>query len=489
MPHDAGVADVARARSRRRRRRRRCRSCRCTRRRRTTASSPRGRCRRRRRCAPASPSVGRSGRWRRRTGCRPRTAGSRRCRRRSRSCRSWRRPGRCTARSDPCRRRRRRAGAEAADQRARHAAAGAGGRAADALRADAALAVVGAGAGWRRSGLQAARAVVAHGGRRAVGVGGAGRLAGAATPHVNGKHELARRRHATPAPSQVEAGVSVVAARPGSWRSAQGVPCAYSWQAPAAHLPFVSQVAAPVDADLRRDRARSIGDVRARCPSCPAARTTGRRSRRRCAQQTPCAQMPEMHSRRSEQNAPFGFLPHELPTQTLPGEQFASSGAAAEALRCRCRRTGRTTWSSGATQVPVALQVDAGVYTLLSQRSAAQTVPGLIPAAAARAVALPVGAAGRRGLGRAHACAGRRRPFGDRRADAQRRRQRAASTGAGAGLVAADAVDAEVARALAGGRARLAVRLLAAAAVLADVPATQSSSLVQRLMQASSAQR
>jgi hypothetical protein len=43
------------------------------------------------------------------------------------------------------------------------------------------------------------------------------------------------------------------------------------------------------------------------------------------AQQTPCAQLPDAHSARSEQKAPFGFRPHELPVQTLPGEQFASA--------------------------------------------------------------------------------------------------------------------------------------------------------------------
>ena len=43
------------------------------------------------------------------------------------------------------------------------------------------------------------------------------------------------------------------------------------------------------------------------------------------AQQTPCAQLFDAHSAPLEQNAPFGFLPHELPTQTLPAEQFASA--------------------------------------------------------------------------------------------------------------------------------------------------------------------
>jgi len=42
------------------------------------------------------------------------------------------------------------------------------------------------------------------------------------------------------------------------------------------------------------------------------------------AQQTPWAQMVEAHSLPSEQDAPFAFLPQELPLHTLPGVQFAS---------------------------------------------------------------------------------------------------------------------------------------------------------------------
>ena len=34
------------------------------------------------------------------------------------------------------------------------------------------------------------------------------------------------------------------------------------------------------------------------------------------AQQTPCAQLPDAHSRPSAQNAPLGLRPHELPLHT-----------------------------------------------------------------------------------------------------------------------------------------------------------------------------
>jgi hypothetical protein len=47
----------------------------------------------------------------------------------------------------------------------------------------------------------------------------------AATPHLNGKHEVAGGVMHTPAPSQVDAGVSVMPLA-GQLASAQGVPCA-----------------------------------------------------------------------------------------------------------------------------------------------------------------------------------------------------------------------------------------------------------------------
>jgi hypothetical protein len=93
------------------------------------------------------------------------------------------------------------------------------------------------------------------------------------------------------------------------------------------------------------------------------------------AQQTPWAQLPDAHSVRSEQKAPFGFLPHEFPTHTLPVEQFWSCVQAPKHL-LPLQAKGTQDSASGATQVPVVLQVDGGVYLLLSQCSAAQTVPG-----------------------------------------------------------------------------------------------------------------
>jgi len=45
-------------------------------------------------------------------------------------------------------------------------------------------------------------------------------------------------------------------------------------------------------------------------------------------QQTPCAQLADTHSSPFAQNAPFGFLPHELLRHRFPVEQFASTAHA-----------------------------------------------------------------------------------------------------------------------------------------------------------------
>ena len=78
------------------------------------------------------------------------------------------------------------------------------------------------------------------------------------------------------------------------------------------------------------------------------------------AQQTPCAQLFDMHSAPAEQKAPFGFLPHELFTQTLPVEQFASAVQLPKHL-LPLQTYGTHDMAAGATQAPVVLQADSGV--------------------------------------------------------------------------------------------------------------------------------
>ena len=86
------------------------------------------------------------------------------------------------------------------------------------------------------------------------------------TPHWNGKHELAAGVTHAPWPSQVAPGVNVVVLA-GHVESWQAVPGAYRWHAPAWHLPFVPQLAAPwslqndAGAGVRVETRRGIGYV------------------------------------------------------------------------------------------------------------------------------------------------------------------------------------------------------------------------------------
>jgi hypothetical protein len=78
------------------------------------------------------------------------------------------------------------------------------------------------------------------------------------------------------------------------------------------------------------------------------------------AQQTPWAQLPEAHSRLSAQKEPFSLRPQELLLHTLPATQFASVVHATK-QRAPLQANGAQAAASGATQRPVALQVDGGV--------------------------------------------------------------------------------------------------------------------------------
>jgi len=78
------------------------------------------------------------------------------------------------------------------------------------------------------------------------------------------------------------------------------------------------------------------------------------------AQQTPCAQLPDAHSRLSAQNAPFSFRPHELSAHTLPATHCASAVHAVK-QRAPLHANGAQALASGATQWPDSLQVAGGV--------------------------------------------------------------------------------------------------------------------------------
>jgi len=78
------------------------------------------------------------------------------------------------------------------------------------------------------------------------------------------------------------------------------------------------------------------------------------------AQQTPCAQLPDWHSTRSAQNAPFIFRPQEFPVQTFPLEQLASAVHATKHF-APLQAYGAQRAASGVTQAPDAVQSAGGV--------------------------------------------------------------------------------------------------------------------------------
>ena len=78
------------------------------------------------------------------------------------------------------------------------------------------------------------------------------------------------------------------------------------------------------------------------------------------AQQTPCAQLPDAHSRLSAQKAPFGLRPQELSLHTCPAAQLLSAVHATK-QRAPLHANGAHALASGATHRPVALHAAGGV--------------------------------------------------------------------------------------------------------------------------------
>jgi hypothetical protein len=138
-------------------------------------------------------------------------------------------------------------------------------------------------------------------------------------------------------------------------------------------LPFVSQV--PARSTHVWAGSGLFAGTLVQAPIVPDSAHDRQALAQAVAQQTPCAQLPDWHSLRSEQKAPFGFLPQELPTHTLPCEQLPSIVQLPKHL-LPLQAKGTHDSESGAAQLPVVLQTDSGVNTLFSQRSGAQTVPG-----------------------------------------------------------------------------------------------------------------
>ena len=125
-----------------------------------------------------------------------------------------------------------------------------------------------------------------------------------------------------PAPLQVRASVPVVIPT-GHVAAAHWVPAAYSWQAPLpSQNPVVPQVAA---AWATHWLAGSVPPeaTGVQVPALPVSAHDMQVDPQAVAQQTPCAQIPVLHSVPPAQVAPVDFSPHEPPLQTAGDTQSA----------------------------------------------------------------------------------------------------------------------------------------------------------------------
>jgi hypothetical protein len=139
----------------------------------------------------------------------------------------------------------------------------------------------------------------------------------------------------------------------------QAVPLRYFWHAPAWHLPFVPQPAAPVSRHMPAGSLAFVGTF-VQVPSVPGRAHDWQAPPQALSQQTPCAQKVDVHSAFVEHDAPPPFVPHEFVVQTLGVRQSVFMVQAlkhAEPLQTY----GLHGSASGATHWPVALHVDGPV--------------------------------------------------------------------------------------------------------------------------------
>ena len=161
-----------------------------------------------------------------------------------------------------------------------------------------------------------------------------------------------------PAPSQLALAVNVVPPV-GQVAATHDVPWAYLWQAPAAHLPLVPQLAAPWSPQPPAGSGVPVGTAVQR-PSDPVSAHERHDPVQAVAQQIPCAQVAERHSALVEQEAPLGLSPHELAVQTFPLEHSAPVAQEAKHFD-PLQLYGAHVMASGAAQLPLASQLAAGV--------------------------------------------------------------------------------------------------------------------------------
>jgi hypothetical protein len=173
----------------------------------------------------------------------------------------------------------------------------------------------------------------------------------------------------------VRASVAVVVPA-GHDGGAHSTPAAYSWQAPApSQTPVVPQLAAPWSRHWPAGSRQPIG-TGAQVPGLAAVAQDRHVPVQAVLQQTPCAQMPLVHSPPSPQIAPSGLRPHDPPPQTAGGAQSASAVHVARQAAAP-HRNGKQEVAAAVRQVPAPSQLPAGVKVVVpdGQLAGRQAVP------------------------------------------------------------------------------------------------------------------
>jgi hypothetical protein len=194
----------------------------------------------------------------------------------------------------------------------------------------------------------------------------------APVPQVYGLQPTVPTVWHVPLPLHVRAGVSVTVDA-GQLAATQIVPVAYCRHAPAPlQKPSVPHVDAP--ASVHWFSGSWPAPTFAHVPSVPASAHDRQVAVHAVAQHTPCAQMPLAQSVAAAQLWPFGRLTHTPPEHTLGARQSPSTvHVTRHALPLHTY--GSQDEDVAVRQVPIPLQVRAGVNVDALQVAATHTVP------------------------------------------------------------------------------------------------------------------
>jgi hypothetical protein len=163
-----------------------------------------------------------------------------------------------------------------------------------------------------------------------------------------------------PAPSQVDSGVCRLVVV-GHASGKQGVADGHFWQAPASHLPLVPQVDGSAVVQIPAGSFDPVATFE-QTPAVPAVHDL-HAPLQALSQQTPCAQNVLRHSAPAEHAAPFSLSPQLLAAQ-VNGVTHWLLLVQALKQRAPLQMYGLHGSRSGASHLPLALQVDGRLYRL-----------------------------------------------------------------------------------------------------------------------------